>query len=897
MADLPEYKRFRVTSEKDPSTGTYPITDYNTILTAIERGIKSALPTGAFYHIGDKVVDKKGRMSVDFYVHEEDALNATKATRYIVGKKKYHVTRAQDVAPSTTSTLYDIETEPARQQAEREASAREKEEAKAKARAEREEQAKQKAEARALAEAEREAKAQEREAEREARAQEREEDASVRSYKGAILKVIAVLTTITELVRRILSHVIDSSVQAVKDTRTAHNLGVSYEQARQYRHIEEAHNLREGIITESLSEVQSKFGNITSLDEKSLEALAVVMGGQIEDMAKMGVGSSNPEAVLEAILDAFNAQANAGYNSLGQYVGEQQARRELYSYLQKIAPTWADIFATMQEEQHNINSIFRDQFSTFAEWRKLVPTSVGGHNALEYDVKVVLGQEWAQIRTKISEVTEAIETQLAPFILRILQRLENLRIGLSEAENRKLNEMNKQANTEFIASSQAIMDMLKSKGNMTPEEHAYYMALFEWNELAKEANKGDKKGNINKAVPEDTQLLLEAQLYRKRELHTQSTGKLAETSYVAGGLQTKSWLNATDEEINRVVTAYGGEDYTVARQNYYAMKASEKGLAELDELQNQRELELAIEQETNNRVAEAKKEASKTSAQNRKEAERKAKSDFKEAYSKAEKEYNKVSKDKSSEEYVSSTASDKDTRKVLFLARQIYGADADFRYDAEGNKRTLQEQLRLAKPYVIQSNMGQLFVKPFTPEYIAEQENIIDVQAIRESVKQELTAEWAKVPMPDEGSDADFNRKYFETHYDKFAPHVEGERYEDAKQIFDEGLPYSDLYLLMKKYGADLSGLSKAFVNATGGTYTLKSISEAGEGGQYIHKIVVDINKNGKIEKSEVLEQWSNERSSPTRNIGEVQYNADTGAFVVKGDVTNTNNGGASNYK
>ena len=100
----------------------------------------------------------------------------------------------------------------------------------------------------------------------------------------------------------------------------------------------------------------------------------------------------------------------------------------------------------------------------------------------------------------------------------------------------------------------------------------------------------------------------------------------------------------------------------------------------------------------------------------------------------------------------------------------------------------------------------------------------------------------------------------------------------------------------MKKYGADLSGLSKAFVNATGGTYTLKSVSEAGEGGQYIHKIVVDINKNGKIEKSEVLEQWSNERSSPTRNIGEVQYNADTGAFVIKGDVTNTNNGGASNY-
>ena len=36
------------------------------------------------------------------------------------------------------------------------------------------------------------------------------------------------------------------------------------------------------------------------------------MGGKIEEMATMGLGSSNPEAVLGAILDTFNERANAG---------------------------------------------------------------------------------------------------------------------------------------------------------------------------------------------------------------------------------------------------------------------------------------------------------------------------------------------------------------------------------------------------------------------------------------------------------------------------------------------------------------------------------------------------------------------------------------------------------
>ena len=43
-------------------------------------------------------------------------------------------------------------------------------------------------------------------------------------------------------------------------------------------------------VTEAVADIQNKFGNITKLDEKALEDLAVVMGGKISEMATMGLG-------------------------------------------------------------------------------------------------------------------------------------------------------------------------------------------------------------------------------------------------------------------------------------------------------------------------------------------------------------------------------------------------------------------------------------------------------------------------------------------------------------------------------------------------------------------------------------------------------------------------------
>ena len=190
--------------------------------------------------------------------------------------------------------------------------------------------------------------------------------------------------------------------------------------------------MKEGIIAEALAGEQQKYGNITSLDEKSLEYIALIMGDKVANMATMGLGASNPEAIVGAIIDRANELANAGYNSIGQYVGEQQARRELYSYLMKYSPQIADIFATMQEEQHNINSIFRNQVDTFEKFKNSMGMPRGVTQAGE-GVLVTLGQEWNVFKQTLDDIKYALAVSIGmisgiSFTLQAFENVTNLNV-------------------------------------------------------------------------------------------------------------------------------------------------------------------------------------------------------------------------------------------------------------------------------------------------------------------------------------------------------------------------------------------------------------------------------------------------------------------------------------
>ena len=539
MAD--EFKRITVRSLKDVNaSGAYSIADYDKDMIAIERALKSALPTDAFYHkakdinYNDPTFHQIGKLKEDFYIKEGYTNVAQQAIDQALGKMvfsggtdpKYWATRTRPLTDKENDLIKELEKINKEKNAEKETE-------------------------------------------------------TTRFNRGTMLKILGAITGLADIVRRILSSVLNIATQQVKETTEAHNLGISREQMRTYGRLETAHNLKEGTISGALADIQNKFGNITSLDEKSLEALAVVMGGKIEEMATMGLGSSNPEAVLGAILDTFNERANAGMNSVGQYVGEQQARRELYSYLLKVSPQIADIFATMQEEQHNINSLYRNQADTFAEWKNTIGRQRNTTQAGE-GVLFTLGEEWGMFKTVLDEIKHALAVSIAPTLTRILRRLNNTRIGMSTSEKLQLDIENRNSNEKALKETEASIAFALEKAggstkNMSLTEKAYYETLVKYKKDLEEENK--KTEGVGNAVRTANELKAE-QEKRIRSYYKEISSNVMFAETQDEAIQALKGEKFSNAEIMRVIDAQGTSEYGKKAldrytKEYVALRAQE----------------------------------------------------------------------------------------------------------------------------------------------------------------------------------------------------------------------------------------------------------------------------------------------------------------------------------
>lgn len=537
-----DFKRITVRSLKDSSSGDYSVASYNKDMQAIERALKSALPQDAFYHkvkninYDDPTFHQIGKLKEDFYIKSSYTTVAQKAIDEVLekmnysgsGDPKYWSTRTRPLSDKDNELIKNLEKISKGEQ----------------------------------------------------------ETESKRFSKSTMLKILGVLVTVADVTRRILSSVLNISTQQVRDTVEAHNLGISREQLRDYRRLETTHGMKEGTISGAIADIQSKFGNITSLDEKALEALAVVMGGKIEEMATMGLGSSNPEKVLGSILDTFNQKANAGYNSVGQYVGEAQARRELYSYLLKVSPQIADIFATMQEEQHNINSIYRNQADTFEEWKNTIKPQRNTTQAGE-GVLFTLGEEWNSFKRVLDDIKHVLAVTLAPTLTRILRRINNMRVGMSTSEKLRVNAENRDDNEKALRETEASIAFLEKKSggnikNLSESEIAYYNTLIAYKQdLVKE----NAKETIDNIVRTDNEIKAEQEKRIKAKYK-----KVAEQAYYAetkdDALSAVEGYSFTDNEIMNIIKSqgtgkYGKNDFEKFKKDYVAWRAEELGKKEM----------------------------------------------------------------------------------------------------------------------------------------------------------------------------------------------------------------------------------------------------------------------------------------------------------------------------
>lgn len=561
--DFPEYRKVTITSLPN-SNGEFDIKDIRRDLDSIvNNAIKSALPKNAFFKVSDKQLMPNGQMSVNVYVHKDSAYLTEESIRQQAGAltfkgsidPRYAVSSMSDVDNRTTQALF--------------------------------------------------------------REEFKEDKENKRFNRGTFLKIVGLVTAVADIARRILSAVTAMSQQTVKDMITANNLSMPYDAVRGYRHTETAHGMKEGTIVGGIADIQKMFGNITALDEKSLEALAVVMGGEIKEAIDMGLGSSNPEKVLGMILDKFNEQANAGINSIGQQVGEVQARRELYSYLLRISPQIADIFATMQEEQHNVNSIWRGN-NTFAEWRNAFPTERNVTPA-QRNASATAGQEWNLAQETLAQIKESLQLSLVPAVLRIARWISNNRAFMSETEKARLNQENYAKNEAFIQSAEMTISAIESNGNLTDAQKTRVKLL---KEAVKNARAMNESGGDNITF-EGYETTMELQLAVENDLRAQQRGK----AYLANNAGRKGAvsfgdefaLGFSDDEIARILAGHPNKESQLRAEYENAIKDQDEAYrkAKKDAENNRAEVErgqllyLQSQNTDANRIANAQVEQAK----------------------------------------------------------------------------------------------------------------------------------------------------------------------------------------------------------------------------------------------------------------------------------------------
>lgn len=284
---------------------------------------------------------------------------------------------------------------------------------------------------------------------KEAEIQKKEQDAkdkeSVKKATAITKAILAVVTVIGDIVRRILTASLKQATENNKMAVEAHSVGVTALERRGYDIFDVAHGMKKGSTFGAIQSVQGMFGDVTNLDEKALGTLARVMGSEVSSLVRSGMGGQNPDQLLDKILDKYFKQFLSGKNSLGQSVGMEQARRELVTSLQSVSPEIAKLFARMADDY---TSGYYGRFGGVAEWRDITQTNRTGLTEADQKFSTEIGKKYNEIIAIVEDLKTSFFTRLATSMDGLLTKVKNLRIGQSEDNKIEEDIRNKQKNEE-----------------------------------------------------------------------------------------------------------------------------------------------------------------------------------------------------------------------------------------------------------------------------------------------------------------------------------------------------------------------------------------------------------------------------------------------------------------
>ena len=589
---------------------------------------------------------------------------------------------------------------------------------------------------------------------------------------------------------------------AVRTSTIAHNLGTNYQQARQIESAERVSGLGTGTITGAMSDVQSMFGNITNIDEGALETLALIMGSKIEDLVQSGIGGSNPEVLVGEIIDAWNERASTGYNSVGEYVGEAQARRELYSLLNTVSPQLASIFALMQEQRTDEASLYKDLASgKFSDWVN------GLSNVNRYPVNTIgegLLKEVSQYANNVNDLIEQLKHGIAitfaePAIA-VLRSISNIRWGMTGKNNLDLDIKNLEANSAWKEHAQAMLESLPSeRGSMSANDwlsvetqRKYYNKQIENVEKQEEQRKkGKHVQDVSKTKLEEQGELGKNLAVAKKAIKAMveqkpNLGKNLINRYLTG-------LGLTSDEV--VSSGYLIEDILLADE--YLRTHSPTYTEDINKEYEENLNKLNTESET--KLLESKQ----------KEIDKKYNSDFNEALAKAKSE---VLKKKPLHKRSTNIATSEGLNNQLEILQEL-------------EKQGLVSDIK-----IVRSGNMDLPTVTYTKN--------IPQASLTSEEKEEISTSNAKVIM----------KQILENLNNELLTYLNEQVYKETEQVGQNLNTFTVLDLVKSD---KLSNMLIA--DLLKGEYSVIGSNVKDSGGENVYRLAIDINKDGKIQDTEEI--------------------------------------------
>lgn len=260
----------------------------------------------------------------------------------------------------------------------------------------------------------------------------KEAEVSKKAMIGKITRIGAILITIADISRRILTATLAFGSQVSKETTQARTLNMSYGDLRNLNYIDKALGLKEGTSLQAQEDLRKKFGNTANLDTEALKWLAMVMGDEVGQMVQSGLGGENPAKLMERILDDFFKRQQEGRDQYGNFVGQDKARRALVTLLESVSPDIARVFERMVEEQ--TSGLNAGGVTSYRQMQALFLPSSGGLNSNDWEKIALLGKEADSLKATFANLGETIKGSLLLAIQDVVEWADNLHIGETGTE-------------------------------------------------------------------------------------------------------------------------------------------------------------------------------------------------------------------------------------------------------------------------------------------------------------------------------------------------------------------------------------------------------------------------------------------------------------------------------